>query len=380
MEILEDRLMMDASKAAHLPYSLLVLHGHFQAGAATSVTFTDRQHQAISVIPTSVTARSVTVAVPFFLDAKSGQPTSSVANVAVFQGSKKAVATLKNLSVANLPRTGLPPGSLVLGLANAAQNAIDASIGNLAVIASIKPPGVTAPDSTRVVADLMALRAGIGLAEQALAPLASGAEARVDLGTFRGRPASLDASALAVMDRGIAAVVDDPSGRTPFARPLQGPALANKLEQLVLGALATGPRSILQGVGRVADVLSTGPGSKALPAGALVTGLTLGYTSAIVASAAAESGTIVFGGDPQQQRIDVLQVGGALGGPVLGQDVGAIASGFVPGSPIGQGLLAEAFVAADLATQLNPGVPGSFGSQYLAALPALDNFLRNGHP
>jgi hypothetical protein len=387
VERLEDRQMLSGAnpsvpvstasavvtKGAVLPYVELTLKGHFVANAPTTVTFAGKHQATITVIPTSVSKSTVEVAVPAFFDARTGQPVSATVAVSVHQevgGRSKNVQILKSLSVARLPQTGLLAGDVLGAVTTGAATITSLTASNIALLA--QRPGVPLAlqqAASGVVADLTEIGILIPQAEQALVSLAFGVVSSVPLGTFQGKPASLDANQLGLLDRIIAAGIDDAAGTTS-----QGVALVSTLDSLVLGAVAAGPSAVIDRALGVVDVLNTALGSPVVPPGTVETGLALGSLSAVVAVAAAEALVVQGAFSPSSTLgpADLAMVDKVLEAPALGQALNAITTGLVPSSPAGLALIEAARIAEDLAAQIDPNVPGSAGARlmtYLESVP-----------
>ena len=371
-EPLEGRLLMTTSKPIPaLPYSILTITGGFETGVPVTVTFQSRHHGSITVPASMASGNAVTVAVPFFLDSKKGTPVAETAKVTAIQGPRK-VSTITGFAVASLPETGLPAGSLLAETALELHGVIGDVVKSLATEIQPAAPLIPSPAETTTL-QLLAIDQGLINLEVGIAPLLTGTVKSVKLGTFHGKPAVIDAKALSLIDRGIAAVVDDPTGMAATSPNLTGPALAVGLLDVINGALAGGRPTILGAAGRLVNVLSTGPGTQGFPVGPLVTGLALGDTVALVAVAEAEVGsssgrnTLVTLANASldyiQGNLFFQAAGQFLADPILPMATAAIEAGFKPAStPAGRAILGMAYVDDSLARELAIGV-GTLGAQ-----------------
>ena len=328
LEVLEQRMVLSSSSGAFLPYSLLTIHGHYQAGAATTVSFKSGS-QVIAVPPSEVTATSVTVAIPGFFNAKTGASVAAKADVFVDQtsssGKTKPARAFHNFPIASLPETGLPVGAVAEMASTDGVVLLDDATAGFA-----NPPATLfGIDTAGVSKELQAIQGVVfGLIEGG--PNFS-ALTSVDLGTYQGKPVVLDASTVALAERAIAALVDDPSGYQPHAAPLLGQDLTTKLNGLVNGAVAQGSPGLLQMSTRFLDILSTIPGTKAISPGATVAGLLVSDTLALVAVADAEAGTAARRTTPA----DPLQVNQFLSSPAIAPGYQLILDDFVPNPQVG---------------------------------------------
>jgi hypothetical protein len=347
IESLERRTVLSASSEAFLPYSLLTIPGHFQATASTTVTFKS-DGRSIAVTPSEVTSKGVTVAIPGFFNAKTGASTLAKADVFVAQvlasGKARSVRALHNFPIASLPQTGLPVGAI---LERATIDGVilldDATAGF-----SSPPPTLFGIDTAGVSEELRALQTVVF----SLIPGGPNFSmlTSVELGTYQGKPVVLDASTAALAERAIAALVDDPSGYRPHAKPVLGLDLATRLDGLVYSAVSQGSPGLLQMSTRFLDILSTIPGTKELSPGATLTGLLVADTVALVAVADAEAGTASRRTTPA----DPSQVDQFLSSPAIPPGYELILNDFVPNPQVAQSSAVLDIAAADqaLATKL----------------------------
>ena len=368
-----------ARVTAALPYTELTIAGHFSTTEATTVTFAAKGSHSVTVTPSVVTSTAVEVAIPALFNSKTGDPVAVSASVSVAQGGGKAKVALKSLKIAALPETGLPAGDLLGAVSYEASGVTTTAIAHFQQIAAGVPP--TAADggpaevaalnnagaavASGVIADLSAIESVIPAVQAELVALASGEVSPVSLGMYGGQAANLDKSDLGLVDRILAAGLDGATGQA-----LTGTGLIGGLSGVISGDLGAGPAAVIGQALGVVNVLGTATGPAVVSPGALVSGLALGSLTAIVAAAEAESQIIQGALTPGSSlgAADLAMVDEVLDDPTLGLALRSITTNFLPDDEAGEDLLGGVKLAEDLASRIDPNVPGSAGSQFEAFL------------
>jgi hypothetical protein len=158
-------------------------------------------------IPLTVTANSVSFALPFFNAPRTGFNTSGGERVTILQrdsvGVLHAKLALAHIQIAPLPKTGVAPGVVTRAFLTGMQSIVEGSIQAYQNIAAASGGTV---DVTNVVNALQSADAYFQQEKDAIAPVIAGQVSQILIGqTSKGIPIVVNQAALAVSDRIITA-------------------------------------------------------------------------------------------------------------------------------------------------------------------------------
>ncbi len=179
-----------------LPFTLLTITGSgFDPAAELSVRFFDDRGFSVKVPLVAVTATSVTVAVPPYLDARTGEISSGYVNVQVIKTTGTASlpsSTLGGFHIQGLPIPTAPPGAITLSLLKASVRAAQ-SLQNGIKGTSLDTPALNAALSKEIT-DLSSFMASVQAVVQ-------NQSLSVSLGSVSGKEVTINASSLRSSDQ-----------------------------------------------------------------------------------------------------------------------------------------------------------------------------------
>lgn len=206
--------------AAVLPGGQVTLTGTgFDATQMPLVTFAEAGGFSVQVAPTAVSATSMTVSVPPFVDASSGALASGSSSVSVSQtaaGQTAASAPLPGLAIQALPTLPSTQGRLTLDFLQATRNYLGTTL-----ISSVQGSSLETPDLDTALANELA---ALDTILPGIRAVVNGQSASYTIGTYAGQNVVVTPAVLGEIDRallGMLAAQAGSSGGTagppPFA-------------------------------------------------------------------------------------------------------------------------------------------------------------------
>ncbi len=193
---------LSAKSLSAIPGESLTLIGSgFDLDAPTFVMFTDQAGNETRVRSVSVTARTVEVAVPAFLDVGQFQIRAGMVTVSVVQelpGNTIAYGPVDNFQIADLPQTGLAPGTVTLEFLDQTQNLLGSTAR---AWQTIEDASLGSVDTLSMRTNLLALQEQVMALRIPIQKLVDGEVQQVDLGEISGQRVFLDSDSLQLMDR-----------------------------------------------------------------------------------------------------------------------------------------------------------------------------------
>ena len=210
-----------AQKAVEPGSQLALLGGPINPTDDIKIEFADQQGFRLDVAPLSVATDEVSVVVPPLIDPATGQLATGTVSVQVLDNSVPVrPATIGAIQIQNLPHSSAPAGTLTEAYVKGALAALEQVQAQAAIAtamvnqASPTQAATLAPLSTAqfttpaLTADLAAEHDTLELVDRDLEELMLGQTQSVDLGTVGGKPATITAPGLQMLDDYLTAALD----------------------------------------------------------------------------------------------------------------------------------------------------------------------------